>query len=346
MRRVGFIPLKRLKQIPELERPKHEFCFFLHDECVRAFEEYAETDAYSVKVEFKRTTDANRFAEIANGSDTLEALQKLGYGNAARKVILNTVTMAIVSDCLLHVYEALTCLERRKVVVALNLLRKPLKDSLLYLMWMYSRPDEFYDEFMKGNPEELSQTRLGNIRESLFLDAIRKLDANAIFDAKSLNEIIFDRNNPDGLEGYFQHAVHLVTVKYDVTRTAPQNFNFIFKSPADDDIYETIYRYLPYILCFLSYIIIELLDEVKSMDKGAKLAFRIRALLGMHLIEDTKYNYSIQVLKDTLGSDIVCPNCRADMKITRYNATKILLTETFRCANCRQIHSLPFSYLF
>ena len=346
MRRVGLIPLKRLKQLPETERPKHEFCFFLHDECVRAFKEYAETDAYSVKVEFKRTTDANRFAEIADGSDTIEALQKLGYDNAARKVILNTVTMAMVSDCLLHIYEALTCLERRKVVVALNLLRKPLKDSLLYLMWMYSNPDEFYDEFMKGKPEELSQTKLGNIREDLFSDAIRKLDAHSIFDAQSLNEIIFNRKNPDSLEGYFQHAVHLITVKYDVTRTAPQNFNFIFKSPEDDDIYETIYRYLPYILCFLSYLIIELLDEVGSMDKGAKLAFRTRALLGMYLIEETEYSYSIQILRDTFRDDMVCPNCRSNLKITRYNALKILLTETFRCTNCRQIHSFPFSYLF
>ena len=174
MKRVGLIPLKRLKQIPEMDRPKHEFCFFLHDECVRALKEYAGAEADHVKVEFKRTTDADRFAEITDGSDTIEALQKLGYDSAARKIVLNTITMAIVSDCLHHVYEALTCLERRKVVVALNLLRKPLKDSLLYLMWMYSNPDEFYDEFMKGNPEELSQAKLGNIREKLFSDAIRK----------------------------------------------------------------------------------------------------------------------------------------------------------------------------
>ena len=346
MKRVGLIPLKRLKQLPEMDRPKHEFCFFLHDECVRAFKEYAEADAHRVKVEFERVTDADRFAEIADENDTIEALQKLGYVNAAKKVILNTITMAMISDCLLHIYEALMCLEKRKVVVALNLLRKPLKDSLPYLMWMYSNSDEFYSEFMKGNPEELSQTKLGNIRERLFLDAIRKLDTDTIFDAKSLNEIIFNRKSPDSLEGYFQHAVHLITIKYDVTRTAPQNFNFIFKSPEDDDIYETIYRYLPYVLCFLSHVVIELLDEVKDMDKGAKSAFRTRAVLGMYLIEETEYDRSIRVLKDVFGDALSCPNCSSDLKITRYNATKIILTETFRCTNCRQIHSLPLSYLF
>ena len=211
------------------------------------------------------------------------------------------------------------------------------------VMWMTSRPDIVR---LKGNPEELSQMKLGNIREDLFSDAIRKLDANAIFDAQSLNEIIFDRESPNSLERYFQHAVHLVTVKYDVTRTAPQNFNFIFKSPEDDDLYETIYRYLPYILCFLSYMIIELLDEANIMDIGAKLAFRTRALLGMYLIEETEYSRSIQILRDTFGDDMAGPNCRSNLKITRYNALKILLTETFRCANCRQIHSFPFSYLF
>ena len=39
----------------------------------------------------------------------------------------------MVSDCLHHVYKALRCLEKRKVIVALNLLRKPLTDKFLYL---------------------------------------------------------------------------------------------------------------------------------------------------------------------------------------------------------------------
>ena len=44
---------------------------------------------------------------------------------------INTITIGMVSDCLHHIYEALRCMERRKVVVAFNLLRKPLKVAAL-----------------------------------------------------------------------------------------------------------------------------------------------------------------------------------------------------------------------
>ena len=33
-------------------------------------------------------------------------------------------------------------------------------------------------------------------------------------------------------------------------------------------------------------------------------------------------------------------------KITRYNAARIILAETYRCTNCQQNHVFPFSYLF
>ena len=346
MKRVGLIPLKRLEYIPETHRLKHEFCFFLHDECVRALKEYEGTDAHFVNVEFKRETDADRFAEIANDDDVIEALQSLGYDIEAKKIVLNNITIAMISDCLHHVYEALRCLEKRKFIVALNLLRKPLKDSLTYLTWMCGDPDEFYAEFMKGNPHDLSHMKLGNVRKDIFSGTIRKLDIGHIFDAESLIHMIFNRENPHGLEGYFQHAVHLVTIKYDVTRTSPQNFNFIFQDPLDDDIYDIIYGCLPYVICFLAHVVIELFDEMKSMDEGAKEAFKIRSILGISLIEGFGCSDSIRILRDAFENRVSCPNCCSDLKITHYNATKILLTDTYRCTNCRRNHDFPFSYLF
>src|SRR3546814_2540245 len=85
-------------------------------------------------------------------------MRDLRYTQQARKLVLNQVTMALVSDCLHHIYEALICIEKRKIVVAFNLLRKPLKDSLLQLSWMFGDENAFYDAFTSGNPEELSRS--------------------------------------------------------------------------------------------------------------------------------------------------------------------------------------------
>lgn len=288
----------------------------------------------------------DRFAEIANESDAIEALQQLGYTSEARRVVMNTISLAMIADCLHHLYEALKCLEKRKLVVALNLLRKPLKESLIYLAWMYEDSDDFYAEFMRGSPHGLSQSRLGNTRREILASAIRKLDSGYCFDVESLIQAVYRRENPDGLERYFQHAVHLVTTKYEVTRTSPQNFNFIFKNPLDDDVYEVVYGCLPYVLCFLSFIVIELFNEMKGMDKGARSAFRMRAILGMQVTEGSGASELAQALIGVLETNVSCPDCEQDLKVTRYNMARILLTESYRCTSCRRSQSLPFSYLF
>ena len=158
--------------------------------------------------------------------------------------------------------------------------------------------------------------------------------------------MIFNRQNQFGLEPYFQHAIHLITTKYEVTKTSPQNFNFIFKDPSENDIFDIIFQCLPYVICFLSLVIIELFDEMNRMDKGSKKAFRARAILGMHLVEKQECCHSMGLLRGMLENRILCENCRAQLRLTVYNAIKILFAETFRCTKCRRHNYLPFTYLF
>jgi hypothetical protein len=194
MSSVGLIPRKRLRQIPAEERLRHEYCFFLHDECVRALVEYEKAKAHFVNVKFPSELTGRRFKEIA-ATDPIQALRATGFPEEARRAILNQITMGMVSDCLHHLYEALRCFEKRKFVVAFNLLRKPLKDSLLYLCWMLGDEDGFYAEFTSGNPERLSQKRLGNVRKQILAGAIARTEIRALMSADLLNELLYDRHS-------------------------------------------------------------------------------------------------------------------------------------------------------
>lgn len=149
MTAIGLIPQSRMARIPKGERLAHEYCFFLHDECVSLLKQYEEAEALHVKVKFRSKVEADLFEGLAN-DDSIEALRAAGYPKQARRVILNTITMAMVSDCLHHLFEALKCLEKRKSVVALNLLRKPLMDSLLYCLGCW----ETRTRFLLHSPEE------------------------------------------------------------------------------------------------------------------------------------------------------------------------------------------------
>jgi hypothetical protein len=346
MTQAGLIPRKRLRRIPNKYRAAHEYCFFLHDECVRALVEYEKARAHTVSFKFKSKAHAARFGELAAANDPINAMRELGYARQARKLVLSQITMALVSDCLHHIYEALTCIKRRKIVVAFNLLRKPLKDSQLLLSWMLGDENGFYSAFTSGNPEMLSQKRLGNTRKEIFREAIAKIQMSAIFDPETLNEILYDRKSNNSFEPFFQRAVHLITVEHIELRTEAENFNFIFKNYTDPDVDEGIYRWLPYIMLYLSHVIMELFERMRPMDKGIRTAFLVRSLNAYSLATGIRVGETLSELEKAFDGQIRCPHCEKPIKLTRHSGLRVLMTESFRCTHCHRVQPFPFSWIF
>ncbi|MGH9344784.1 MAG: hypothetical protein ACRD19_13625, partial [Terriglobia bacterium] len=306
---------------------------------------YEAARAHLVTVNFKSKIDAEEFGRLAK-EDVTEAMLKTGYPRQARRVVINSITMAMVSDCLHHIFEALKCFEKRKIVVGFNLLRKPLKQNLLYLAWMVGDEGEFFAEFMSGKPENLTQKKLGNRRQEIFAKAIAKMPVGAPFAPEVLEALIYSRNSTFGFEKLFEHAVHLITVERIELRTEPKNFNFIFKNFSDDDSYDALYRWLPYILLFVAHAMFVLFDRMRSMDKGTKTAFAVRSLFAYALMQGGQGGQL--ALKELNGMlhGVICGHCKAALNITLYNAGKILLADSFRCAKCRKVNPLPFSWAF
>ena len=345
MKRIGLIPRSRLKNIPDKVRARHELCFFLHDECARSLVEYEQAGAHLETIKFRDQVELTRFEELANNTDTIEALRELGHPNASKKVVLNTISMAMISDCLHHVYEALRCFEKRKCVVGFNLLRKPLKESLLYLAWMYGRRDEFYDQFTKGDSKYLSQSVIGEKRKEIYLDAIENIEHGKSFDPEFIESTIYNRKNENGLELFFQHAVHLITTRHPELKTSAENFNFIFKDSFADDVYVLVYQNLPYLLLFMSHVIIGIFDRMKKMDETSKHLFQIRTKLSYDLITGSDKHRTLSTLRELVSASPSCSRCSSECKLTLYNAVRMLLVSEFRCTSCRKISPfLLFSY--
>jgi hypothetical protein len=341
------IPVNRLQWIPKNLRLAHEYCFFLHDEFTRMLVEYEAADAPKVSFQFTSKAQAKLFGDLAKKRDTLTAMRELGLHSEARRVVLNHVTMAMVSDCAHHIYESLRCFEKRKFIPGLNLLRKPLLDSLMYLSWMAADEDGFYSAFTAGDPTKLTQKVLGNRRKEILASAIAKTDLMEIVTAEDLISIIFDVRSPDGLYGLFQHAVHLVTVERIEIKTSPENFNFIFKNPNEDDIYEALYTALPTVLLYLAHVILVLYERIKPPDSGAKKAFvfcTINAYRSMHY--EGGPAALAEVMGEALSPHFQCPGCTTQLKVTQYNAMRLLLTDSFRCTHCRCRQPFPLSWIF
>ena len=338
---------RRLKLLPIHLRISHEYCFFLHDEFARMLVEYGSVKADRVTIQFENKAQGSRFRKIARERDTLAAMRELGLDAEVRQVILNNITMAMISDCAHHIYEALRCLEKRKIIPAFNLLRKPLIDSLTYFSWMVADEDSFYAAFVSGDPTKITTKVIGNRRADYFKAAILKTGLGQIISAERVISLIFDQGNNVGLYGLFQHAVHLVTVERIEIKTSPENFNFIFKNPLDDDIYEIVYSALPTLLLYTTHVALTLFERIKVMDAGAKNAFVFRSINGFRFLNyDGGAAELAKIMSDTLPSQIKCSKCGAALKVTQHNVARILLTDSFRCTNCKRVCPFPLSWMF
>lgn len=342
---VHLIPRNRLKWIPKKLQLAHEYSFFLHDESARALVQYEGAQAHTVEVDFVDQNQAERFEILTRDLDPIAAMRAIGYADHARRVIINQITMAMVADCLHHIYEALRCLEKRKVVVALNLLRKPLTDNLLYLSWMFGDEDAFFEAFSNQSPHGLTPKLLGNKRAEIISAALQKTEIASVIDAEFIVKTLFDKSNEYGLQKLFQHAVHLITVDRIELRTSQENFNFIFKKSTDNDLYELLYDLLPSILLYLSHIIIGLFERMHPPEGGSKRAFETRSILGFYLAEEEGNELCVVEMLNDLSATI-CQNCKNPLNLTIHNAARIVMTETFRCTRCRLVSDFPFSWMF
>ncbi len=342
---VHLIPRNRLGWIPSDLRLAHEYCFFLHDESARLLVEYEGAEAHVVSFKFRNKAEAKAFNKRAGEDDPITAMRAGGYEAEARRVVLNQITMAMASDCLHHIYEALRCLEKRKVIVALNLLRKPLTDNLLYLSWMLGDEDGFYHAFTNKSPRGITSSILKGRKAEILSQALNMTKLADVLDAEFIERTLFAQANLSGFQKLFQHAVHLVTVQRVELETTPENFNFIFKRYDDDDLYELIYDVLPHVLLYLSHVIFGLFERMAAPDHGSKNAFHVRSLLGLYLVEgDENEACAMEHLADL--TCVECHDCHSALKITPHNAARLVLTESYRCTGCRRSQPFPFSWIF
>ena len=115
---VSLISRSRLKLIPKKHQLAHEYCFFLHGQNSHLLREYEEAKAHLVDFKIRNRRDLHKLEQAASQEGIITAMREYGYEKEARQVILKQITMAMTSDCLHHLYEALRCFEKRKVVVA------------------------------------------------------------------------------------------------------------------------------------------------------------------------------------------------------------------------------------
>lgn len=327
--------------IPQEYWEQQQFCFWLHDQMADVLRQCEERKIATVTVTFD---NEQQRLEVDKADDILEGLKNIGKDDVVKRIVANQTVIPLFSDLLHFIYEALTCLERRKITVALALLRKPLKYSLLMATLLFVDEDDFYRRLAEP-ADELNERAFPPERiRQLLKSAIERFGDNTGLDADTLYQILFERGNIKGLAPYFDMASHLVT-SYKKIRTNSLNLNFIFRKPSDTSIYGAIYFPLAYVLLYLFMLEAFLFGKMAIMSdqyvNWAKMAMT-GTFLATFGLEVTPV---VAVLNETFRDVLQCVACGERITVSSGDLVTLFLAETIVCDKCGTTQQFPLFWL-
>lgn len=339
---LGMRPLERLTQIPPHLRPHHEFCFYLHDQLVEMLKQY---EASGVS-DWAANAIAKSAAEqgMGGGMDVLKLFDSFGLSETRKHLLISRLALALTSDLLHFVFEALCCLEKRKFTVALALMRKPFKENMLFLAWIVGDHEEFLRRFEGDTATTLNGISPARRREILGA-AIQKLSTTEAFDADHLNELVFSKGMLNGFEPLWQKATHLITSRGENLKTEDLNINLIFNDVRSDYLYEAVYAKLPYLMLFVTQLVLRSFTEVAPNNKLTMSHLVLASMGAYECLSEIKSRPLTTGLVKRLRPFLRCLHCQNALRMSAKAAMTMYLLEKVECSSCHLWSDVPFYWL-
>ena len=204
---IGYLPEERLTLLPKEYIKCHEFCFYIHDVVLQALVEYEKSGVHTIVSNAITKASANKKTEHLN---LLELLKTPELSKLYKHHLVSHLVFGLVSDASHFIYESLSSFEKRKFSVGFSLLRKPIKENLLFLAWILGNTDEFIEKF-EDTPWKTLNSQKKEKQIEIFNSAISKTPYSEAFNAELLWNMIFSKKEINGLEPAWQKGTHLVT---------------------------------------------------------------------------------------------------------------------------------------
>ena len=170
--------------------------------------------------------------DVITDSDELDwkKLEQL-YPKKYKAFITLELLAGLNNDFLHFTNHSLRSLHPASVAVSYTLARKPYRDSLAYLEYMYARPDEFMNIFLGYHDtlrtKDLDKHLTRTLRQDLVRETCKILNELGTLNINVVNpDLNYDFRYKTDYTGFFDTATHLITSRTNPTEDA--NMNFIF----------------------------------------------------------------------------------------------------------------------
>ena len=314
-------------QIEEKHFIKHNYLTFCNDVLVDILR-YADTNKLSSeKIEFKNQTDCDEFNKVSNSNkEWQEWLLNNGYKETMYNAYYKHIFFSLVSDFCSYMLESINCAAKMKVAVSYALLRKPLKDTLGFIEWLYLDKNEVIDLLVYSEPKNMEIKR-----------EKAKEHTNEIEKTRGYNGFYsfrYDNNSETSLEHIWNNANHLITTRNPLSKTEKGNLNFVF---ADEDILRNYSNYyyliVPAIMMYATDLICDMFETMDSVNIYTHTINKINRILKSSIITD------IDEVSNTLNNltgmvlPLVCPRCGLKKAFTAKRLTDLQYSK-LRCPIC------------
>lgn len=276
--------------LPIKYKELHNLCFYLHDILVQVVTEGEKKKLFDTVIKFKKNNDVKKFQD---SNDTLEWLINNGYKEEFKSIVIKRVLIAIISDYCHYIFEALKCSEKSKLAITYTLLRKPLKDNLLFFEWIMTNRNGFLENFQKDS-NFYAIDKIDSTKKKMFIEcSVNQVNYCETFNADFIYNIRYSKRIVYSLERLWNMANHIATTS-EYYKTESLNLNFVFSGPdSEESQWNYLYVVLPYLLFYTVEVIQVVLDREIGRNKFDILfeTFEERAKKFTKTVQGNFYNY-------------------------------------------------------
>lgn len=318
--------------------------------------------AYDVIADMIRQADKKKLSSVKfdmkddeiqsfkNCEDIYAWLDSNGRHDIALRSFQGHTFFSLLRDFCYYIYESISCAGRGKVTVAYSLLRKPIRDNLLYLEWILAYPEEAYQGILFGDIMSCDVSNKKYFDE----DRIKKIIDNASQKScmgGSLNQngwlytVRFNSKEKISLQRIWNQTTHIVTKNYNYP-TKRGNLNFIFAdSKIWDDYWNYYYLIVPHLMAYALEIcesLFLLLVTIDDFQLTLNRLVRFNKFVNLPCNQTVKQNFPemidnlIEILtQNNITPCFQCENCDDNIPITASSISEMIDNYYTICPKCK-----------
>lgn len=308
---------------------KHNFLVFCNNVLVSILKYADQNKLSSTQIQFTTSAERQAFNNFTESSDDWQDwLYVHGHKTELYETYFKHTFFSLIADFCSYLSESINSAAKMKVAVSYALLRKPLKDTLGCLEWLFADRNEFLNILVNGTPKDLEITKPKAYKHTSYVE--EKLHLPSYFNFR------YNKTTPTSLEHIWNNANHLVTTKYSISKTHPGSLNFIFTAEKDLRRYSDYYYLtVPAIMSYVISLVCEMFEGFTLLSDYTIAMNQLNRCVKMQLLAKS----STQLILPDVDLPIVCPSCGFKMEMTKTRMLKFAAHQ-YICFRCYQkIHT-------